>query len=109
MSTDSFPSDPVSANALPAVVKQKRYHPVLVALHWLIAILILATFLLAQENEGDRERFRPGQGNVPQPESREAIHPKPLIPMKHHHKESHQVAFPNKEKLRTSFQALAST
>jgi cytochrome b561 len=71
MSTDSFTPDPVSASALPTVVKQNRYHPVLVALHWLIAILILATFLLAQENEGGRERFRPGQGNAPQPESRE--------------------------------------
>jgi cytochrome b561 len=71
MSTDSFTPDSVSANALPDVVKQKRYHPVLVALHWLIAILILGTVLLAQENEGGRERFRPGQGTVPQPETQE--------------------------------------
>jgi cytochrome b561 len=40
--------------------KLKRYHPALVALHWLIAILIFATALLAQENEGGRER--PGEG-----------------------------------------------
>ena len=71
MSTDSFTPDPISAKALPATVKLKRYHPVLIALHWLMAILILGTVLLAQENEGGRERFQPGQGNVPQPESQE--------------------------------------
>jgi cytochrome b561 len=60
MSTNS-----VQTASLSTVVKQKRYHPALVALHWLIAILILATALLAQENEGDGERFRPGQGNFP--------------------------------------------
>jgi cytochrome b561 len=47
--------------------KPKRYHPALVALHWLIAILIFGAFFLAQENEGGRERFRPGEGNFPPP------------------------------------------
>ena len=47
-------------------VGPKRYHPALVTLHWLIAILIFGAFFLAQGNEeGDRERFRPGQGNFP--------------------------------------------
>jgi cytochrome b561 len=53
------------ADARPAEAKLKRYHPALVALHWLIAILIFGTVLLVQENEGG-ERFRPGQGNFPQ-------------------------------------------
>lgn len=47
--------------------KLKRYHPALVALHWLIAILIFGAFFLAHGNEGERGRFRPeGQGNFPQ-------------------------------------------
>jgi cytochrome b561 len=50
----------------PSNAKPKRYHPALVALHWLIAILIFGAFFLAQGNEGgDRERFRPGEGNFP--------------------------------------------
>jgi len=35
---------PISAAS--ATVKPKRYHPVLVALHWLIAILIFGAFFL---------------------------------------------------------------
>ncbi len=58
-------SEMISTNAASTVVKPKRYHPVLVALHWLVALLILGTVLLVQENEGG-ERFRPGQGNFPQ-------------------------------------------
>jgi len=46
-------------------IKPKRYHPALVSLHWLVAILILGAVLLVQENEGG-ERFRPRQGNFPQ-------------------------------------------
>ena len=53
-------------NIAPAVVKPKRYHPALVALHWLIAILILAAVLLVQESEGGEGRFRPEQRNFPQ-------------------------------------------
>jgi len=52
----------------------KRYHPLVVTLHWLVAILIFATFLLAHGGEDGRERFRPQQGqgqqqpgNVPPP------------------------------------------
>jgi cytochrome b561 len=53
---------PLPSNA----VSPKRYHPALVLLHWLIALLIFGAFFLAQGNEGgDRERVRPGQGNVP--------------------------------------------
>ena len=55
----------VSSNVSPSTVSPKRYHPALVVLHWLIAILIFGAFLLAQENEGGRERFQPGQGNFP--------------------------------------------
>jgi cytochrome b561 len=50
-----------------SAAKPQRYHPALVALHWLIAILIFGAFFLAQGNEGERERFRPGEGNVPAP------------------------------------------
>ena len=35
-----------------AISKPKRYSPVLVSLHWIIAILIFSTFLLAGEDEG---------------------------------------------------------
>src|SRR6266498_2545398 len=63
MSTSSV----VSSNVPSTVAGPKRYHPALVALHWLIAILIFAAFFLAHGNEGEGERFRPGQGNFPQP------------------------------------------
>src|SRR6266498_2278384 len=67
MSTHSVTVDSgLAADASSASVKPRRYHPALVALHWLIAILIFGTALLAQENESDGERFRPGQGNFPQ-------------------------------------------
>ena len=64
MSTNSVIPDSSLTPAIvsPAVVKPKRYHPVLVALHWLIAILILAAVLLVQENEGG-ERSRPTTEN----------------------------------------------
>ena len=39
----------VSVTATP---NPKRYSPVLVSLHWIIAILIFSTFLLAGDNEG---------------------------------------------------------
>jgi len=55
----------VSSNVSPSAVSPKRYHPALVILHWLIAILIFGAFFLAQGNEGEGERFRPGQGNFP--------------------------------------------
>src|ERR1044071_2463508 len=57
----------LSAEDSPISLAPTRYHPALVALHWLIALLIFGAFFLAQGNEGERERFRPGQGNVPQP------------------------------------------
>lgn len=64
-------TNPVIADAgemSPGLVSPKRYHPALVTLHWLIAILIFGAFFLAQGNEGEgRERFRPGQGNFPAP------------------------------------------
>jgi cytochrome b561 len=47
----------------PAVQPSKptRYHPALVALHWIIAILIFATAFLAQGGGGEgRREFRPG-------------------------------------------------
>ena len=72
MSTDSFTGDsePVSANASSVAARPKRYHPALVALHWLIAILIFGAFFLAQSNEGGRERFEGGRENLPQQEFR---------------------------------------
>ena len=60
MTTNSVVAPNVSSSA----AGPKRYHPALVILHWLITILIFGSFFLAQSNEGDRERFRPGQGNI---------------------------------------------
>jgi cytochrome b561 len=59
--------EPVPASEAPATVKPKRYHPALVTLHWLIAILIFGAFFLVQNGEGGGERFRPGagEGNFP--------------------------------------------
>ena len=61
MSTDSILASP------------KRYHPFVVTLHWLVAILIFATALLANGGESERGRFRPGSqpsgdqpGSLPQ-------------------------------------------
>ncbi len=51
----------------------KRYHPALVALHWLIAILILVVALFAGEGEGGRER---GEGrNFSQPGLQQRVPP----------------------------------
>jgi len=52
-------------NIQPAVssmeaVKPKRYHPMLVAIHWIMALLILMAVLLVGENEGG-ERFEGGR------------------------------------------------
>jgi cytochrome b561 len=68
MSTNSITAEPefMPAKATSTTDKPKRYHPLLVTLHWLIAILIVAAFFLAQGGEGERGRFRPGQGNFPQ-------------------------------------------
>jgi cytochrome b561 len=66
MTTNSTISDRSEMSSGP--VSPKRYHPALVVLHWLIAILIFGAFFLAQGNEGgDRERVPPGQGNFPPP------------------------------------------
>ena len=72
MSINSMTGEHVSAPASAAstVVKPKRYHPALVALHWLIAILIVGAFFLIQANsEGERGRFQPGQANFPPPQN----------------------------------------
>src|SRR5512138_1358799 len=66
MSMQSMTVDTSSQAGTPSAVKLKRYHPALVALHWLITILIFATALLAQENEGGRER---GEGRNFPPQS----------------------------------------
>jgi len=67
MSANSVTAEPASmlANMTSISEKPKRYHPALVTLHWLIAILIFGAFFLVQGNEDGRERFRPGQGNFP--------------------------------------------
>src|SRR5690349_9961287 len=66
MTTNSVISDAGEMSA--GSVSPKRYHPALVTLHWLIAILIFGAYFLSQGNEGEgRERFRPGQGNFPPP------------------------------------------
>ena len=48
-----------NTNTLPATGKPKRYHPLLVTLHWLIAILMFSTILLRPEEE---HRGRPDSG-----------------------------------------------
>jgi len=64
MSTNSVTAEPefMPANATTTSDKPKRFHPALVTLHWLIAILIVGAFFLAHGNEGEGRRFRPGQG-----------------------------------------------
>ena len=59
-------SDSSPAGAISPEITTKRYHPALVALHWLIAILIFVTVLLVQENEGGGERFEGARGNFQQ-------------------------------------------
>lgn len=68
MSTNSLSANTefMSTNAAATAVKPKRYHPLLVALHWLVAILIVGAFFLAQENEGGRERGEGPRGNFTQ-------------------------------------------
>ena len=67
MSTNSITAGAESApaNTTASDAKPKRFHPLLVTLHWLIAILIVGAFFLAQGGEGEGRRFRPGQGNFP--------------------------------------------
>ena len=79
MSTQSVTVDSHSGAGTAASVKPKRYHPALVALHWLIAILIFGTALLAQENEGGRERSGEGR-NLPQPGLQQTVPPQPGFP-----------------------------
>ncbi len=67
MSTPSVADNSDLTPATPILsAKPKRYHPALITLHWLIAILIFGAFFLSQGNEGERERFRPEGGNFPQ-------------------------------------------
>jgi cytochrome b561 len=56
----------LATNALPAGTKPKRYHPALVVLHWIMALMIFGAVLLAQENEGGRERFEGQRPNFAQ-------------------------------------------
>ncbi|PWB69888.1 MAG: hypothetical protein C3F07_18270 [Anaerolineales bacterium] len=74
MTTQSISAKPgaMPVNTSPAAVK--RYHPALVALHWLIALLILGTVLLVQENEGG-ERFEGARGNFQQQSLQQANPP----------------------------------
>jgi cytochrome b561 len=68
MTTQSTIIEPnsISANAESTAVKPKRYHFVLVALHWLIALLIFGTVFLIQGNEEGRERFEGQRRNFSQ-------------------------------------------
>jgi len=62
MTSQSMTAEP--ASVVSAEAKPKRYHPALVVLHWLIALLIFGTVLLVQENEGGEgpRRNFPQQG-----------------------------------------------
>ena len=75
MSTNSITAEPalVPASAASTAVKPKRYHPALVALHWLIALMIFGTVLLIQSNGEGGERFHPGQGNFPPPQQGQGV------------------------------------
>jgi cytochrome b561 len=68
MSSNSITAEPefTSATTSATDVKPKRFHPLLVSLHWLIAILIFGAFFLSRGGEGGEGRFRPGQGNFQQ-------------------------------------------
>ena len=81
MPAQSVTVDPHSETSTTVSAKTKRYHPTLVALHWLIAILIFGTAFLAQENEGGRER--PGEGrNFPQPGVQQGAPPAQGLPQR---------------------------
>jgi len=60
MTTQSIAQIKVQPSEAVSSAKPKRYHPLLVTLHWLIALLIFGAVLLVQENEGGRERFEGG-------------------------------------------------
>jgi cytochrome b561 len=73
MSTSSVTVDSNPQAGTLAPVQTRRYHPALVALHWLIAILIFGAALLGGENEGGRER---GEGrNFTQPGFQQRVPP----------------------------------
>jgi len=72
MSTNSshIEQELTPASAGSTVAKTRRYHPALVVMHWVIAILIFGAFFLVQRNEGgDRGRFQPGNQNFPPPQN----------------------------------------
>ena len=76
MTTQSTLAEPkaMPSNATSITDKPKRYHPLLVTLHWLIVILLFSAVFLVQVNgEGGEggERFRPGQGNFSPQESQQ--------------------------------------
>src|SRR5512147_2131928 len=66
MNTSSITARTGSTADSVSTTKTKRYHPLLIALHWLIAILIFGAFFLAQGNEGGRERFEGSRENFQQ-------------------------------------------
>ena len=67
----------VSSATQPATSKTtvKRYHPALVSLHWIVAILIFATVLFAGE-EGEGEGAQGGRLELPTPRQVAAGHPR---------------------------------
>ena len=68
MTTQSTLAEPkaMPSNTASTIDKPKRYHPALVTLHWLIALMILGAVLLVQENEGGGERFEGSRQNFSQ-------------------------------------------
>lgn len=78
MSTQSVTVESHSESSPVTPAQPKRYHPALVGLHWLIAIMIFGAALLGGENEGGRER---GEGrNFAQPGLQQNVPPQQGFP-----------------------------
>ena len=74
MTNQSITAEPAGITS--AEAKPKRYHPALVALHWLVVILIFSNFLLAQANQSGEERFE-GPRGFPPPQGIQQGNPPP--------------------------------
>jgi cytochrome b561 len=106
MSTNSVitGSGATSSNVSLTAGKPKRYHPAMVVLHWLIAILILGTVLLVQENEGG-ERFRRGERSFP-PQASQPGNPSQNFDSDEAPRNIPQAGFPPQEETQSAFSTI---